>query len=406
MVRVGQVAELVYALVLGTSPARVKGSSPFLPTVSVSNKIQLRLDFVFIKLFLGYNTQINNLQVMIEIKEILEEKDWTPEVITVDVPIPQSWWYGEAQKKRGRQVRRYVMTRDGTPRLYVQWIEYPLISVLGYWYAPYGPVSHKLQSDEVEYMKKFFADHEDGRNLVFMRFDFYPALDSDFNSSVSNEFRKASASSSSGSYYQPRNEWFTDISGTPDEILSSMHQKTRYSVRLAEKKGVEVTVISGKDLVSRLPDFMNLMKSTAKRNKFTLHDDFYYKVFFDEVASRSNGFLIEARYEGELLASHMIIISGTVAHFVFGGTSDSKKDLCAPYLAHFAGMKESKLLGARSYNFGGISVSSSVPEWEGVTVFKKKFGGAVVTHSPYFDLVLKPLWYFAYNFRKLLRKYL
>ncbi|MFA6050719.1 MAG: peptidoglycan bridge formation glycyltransferase FemA/FemB family protein [Candidatus Paceibacterota bacterium] len=343
---------------------------------------------------------------MISIKEIVTEAEYKPREVCDSVPLPQTWWYGEAQVKRGRQVKRFALFRDNEIKGYVQWIAYPLVSTLSYWYAPYGPVMASPDREILIALRDKFKSLEEDNGIVFIRFDFFPALSGEMTDTASKIFTRSSKTASSGSYYQPRYEWYTDIKESEDTIIMAMHQKTRYSVRLAEKKGVTTSVVSGKDLSSHLSSFLDLMKKTAKRNQFTLHDDFYYKTFFEEVAERGNGFLIEASLSGELLASHLVIVEGDVAHYVFGGTSDTKKEICAPFLAHFNGMKEAKLLGAKYYNFGGINEAGSAPHWEGVTAFKKRFGGHVVAHSEYFDVVIRPFWYHLYNFRKFIKRFI
>jgi lipid II:glycine glycyltransferase (peptidoglycan interpeptide bridge formation enzyme) len=58
-------------------------------------------------------------------------------------------------------------------------------------------------------------------------------------------------------------------------------------------------------------------------------------------------------------------------------------------------------LGCQYFNFGGITtIDQPNKGWEGLTNFKKKFGGEEVRHSDFFDLVVNPLIYWLYNLRK------
>jgi len=60
-----------------------------------------------------------------------------------------------------------------------------------------------------------------------------------------------------------------------------------------------------------------------------------------------------------------------------------------------------KKLNMRYFNFGGISNGDPLyKSWEGLTSFKKKFGGKEARHSDFFDLVINPFWYSLYNLRK------
>lgn len=346
---------------------------------------------------------------MIQIKEITEERDWHPEKLLPDFPFQQSFWYGEMQKKRGREVKRIEIFVDGDLRAVAQFVAYPLLKNKKYWYAAYGPIVKDPDLRLLKDIQKECRAILGSEHAVFVRLDFSLALSDELAKDAAAIFTKASRSSSSGAYFQPRFEWYTDISKSDEEILAAMHKKSRYYVKYAEKRGVKTEIIDGKMLLVHLERFLALMKDTAKRNGFSLHDDEYYKYFFEEVANRGNGFLVEARIEDDLpggdLAIHFFVVEGSVAHYVFGASSDDHKELCAPYLAHFRGMIEAKKRGAVEYNFGGVSDGDTDPDWQNITIFKKKFGGKILAHSKYFDIVLRPFWYYLYIARKLMKKF-
>ncbi len=342
---------------------------------------------------------------MISFKEIAEEKDWMLDMGNIGVPLPQSFDYGEIQKKIGRNIKRFEILNNNETLGYVEIIEYPMSLKLKYWYAPYGPVLKEHSENIISGIKKELKTFAFKSGIVFVRLDFSPTLGESETSFANEYFTLSNKSSYIGAYFQPREEWYTKINKTPEEILQSMHSKTRYSVRLSEKKGVATRVVK-EDLLSHLPNLLNLMKQTSKRNGFALHNENYYRSYFEEAEKTGRGFLIEAVFENKVLATHFVYIIKDVAHFVFGASSDEHKDLCAPYLAHFQGMLESRRLGASYYNFGAVTLSGENKSWQGLSVFKQKFGGEVVKHSNLFDLVLKPVWYYIYIIRKILRSYL
>lgn len=66
---------------------------------------------------------------------------------------------------------------------------------------------------------------------------------------------------------QPRFVFRLDLRGkTEDEIFASFHQKTRYNVRLASKKGVVIKEGSKEDLKA----FHEIMVETGKRDDFII----------------------------------------------------------------------------------------------------------------------------------------
>ena len=70
---------------------------------------------------------------------------------------------------------------------------------------------------------------------------------------------------------QPPRTIIMDIKGGGEEILARMKQKTRYNIRLAEKKGVTVRAWSDID------SFHKMMLLTGRRDGFGVHSLEYYK---------------------------------------------------------------------------------------------------------------------------------
>lgn len=338
---------------------------------------------------------------MITIEEIQSKDNWGSGLDTLSIPLTQTYMYGEIQKSCGRQVRRFNISYNGSFIGIVQFVEYPLINGLKYWYAPYGPVLREV-SLEILRLLKVELERVVIRDVAFVRLDFSPVLLPPVLQESKRVFHLAHQSSVHGAYFQPRNEWYTDISYDDDEVLlGHMHQKTRYSIKYAQRKGVSIQIVQD-NLVSEMDGFLCLMKTTSNRNNFALHDESYYKTYLEEVDKEKKGFLVKAFIGDTLLATHLIIVEGDTAHYVFGASSDEKRELCGPYLAHFAAMQKARSLGLRYYNFGGISLGDN-KSWGTLTVFKQKFGGQVFPHTPLLDFVVRPVWYYVYIFRKIIR---
>lgn len=331
---------------------------------------------------------------MLKVKEIEYRDEWVQ--VCKDLPLHflQSFWYGEIQKKLGNKIARVVVYKDDVAILIGQFINYKLIFGKTYWYAPYGPMVKVYDNDvalALKELKKYFKDS------VFVRLDMNPKMDSVDEKILKNETHRANKTTYRGSHFQPRTDRYVSILGTDDEILKKMHEKTRYSVRLSEKKGVKIVVEN--DIKKDLSLFVEMMKATAMRNSFALHEEEYYKHFFDHV---ENAFLVKATLLGELLAMHLIVCAGDTAHYVFGGSSDLHKNIPSPHLAHFAGMQEARSRGMIHYNFGAVSSKLQPnPKWDSISGFKRKFGGFEFNHSVFFDVVISSFWYYIYVARKL-----
>jgi lipid II:glycine glycyltransferase (peptidoglycan interpeptide bridge formation enzyme) len=146
------------------------------------------------------------------------------------------------------------------------------------------------------------------------------------------------------------------------------------------------------------------MEETAKRNGFRLHEKNYYWNIFRNL-SKTNSYLSIAKYKQKVLAIDLVIIFGGIANYVFGGLSNEERNRMPAHVAQWKAICYAKQCNCAYYNFGGISTDNNLYKgWDGLTTFKKKFGGKEVGHSDFFDIVVNPLWYHLYNFRKLIKK--
>ena len=100
---------------------------------------------------------------------------------------------------------------------------------------------------------------------------------------------------------QPRYVFRLDIKGkTEDEIFKAFHQKTRYNVRLATKKGVVVKEGTREDL----KDFHEIMKVTGKRDDFIIRPLEYFQKMYDELG-KDHVKLLMAYYEDKPISRNI-----------------------------------------------------------------------------------------------------
>ncbi len=72
---------------------------------------------------------------------------------------------------------------------------------------------------------------------------------------------------------QFRNTVLIDLSASEEEMLARMKPKTRYNIRLSEKKGVSVRVGTLEDL----PMLYKMYAETSVRDGFVIRDENYYQ---------------------------------------------------------------------------------------------------------------------------------
>ena len=339
---------------------------------------------------------------------ILKEiNNFDPSTICAETPFTQAGFYGDWQKALGREVKRYIInnvneiTKESEVVAYFQMIKYPLLLGKSYFYIPYGPVLKDSKPDQnlLIFIKKEIKNICKRENAVFTRLDFTPVIS---NNILNKIFTKSPLYTYHGAFFQPRTEWFLDLKKSETELLKEMHKNHRYSIRVAEKEKIEVEIVT-ENFENYFETFYELMAGTAERNGFNLHSKDYYQNIFNNLA-KTKSHLAVARYKEEILVIDLIITYGEVVSYVFSGSSNKERNKMPTYLALWQSILVAKKQGSTYYNFGGIS-GTDMPEknWEGLTAFKKKWGGKEIKHGDFIDIVTNPLWYLLYNSRKFLK---
>lgn len=194
---------------------------------------------------------------------------------------------------------------------------------------------------------------------------------------------------------QPRKTFILDLNRPEEEILSGMHEKTRYNIRLAEKKKVQIRKKADFEI------FWKMLQETAKRDGFYTHPKNYYEKLIAVKTENFSHELFFAEQEGNILAAALVNLyrSSGVATYLHGASSSRRREVMAPYLLHWRIIQELKRQGFSGYDWGGIDEI----KWPGVTRFKKGFGGEAVEFPPAVDLVFRPRFYRLFKFVNFLR---
>ncbi len=187
---------------------------------------------------------------------------------------------------------------------------------------------------------------------------------------------------------EPRCTLITDISKTENELLAGMHEKTRYNIRLAERKKLLITNYELRITDKGFNDFYNLLQQTSKRQKIKLHSREYYRKL-----TESNKVFV-AHYEDKPVACAMVNFYEDTATYLHGGSDEKYKNLMAPQLLHWEIIKIAKSRGIKFYDWWGIDEK----RWPGITRFKRGFGGKELCAPGTFDLPINKFLYKLYGF--------
>ncbi len=194
---------------------------------------------------------------------------------------------------------------------------------------------------------------------------------------------------------QPRFVFRLDIKDkTEDEILAGFHQKTRYNIRLATKKGVLVKEGTKEDL----KDFHKIMVETGSRDGFIIRPLEYFEKMYDELAPKHMKLLM-AYYEDKPISGIIPIMYGNKTWYLYGASSNSHRNLMPNYLLQWEMIKQAIANKHDMYDFRGVSgvVDESHPQY-GLYRFKKGFGAEFTEFIGEVYLPFKPLVYKTYKF--------
>ncbi len=173
-----------------------------------------------------------------------------------------------------------------------------------------------------------------------------------------------------------------------ESLFAAMHPKTRYNIRLAERKGVSVTRVEASPKMIHM--FWGLLRETAARDGFTLHAEAYYEQMLRHVPSA----LFVASWNGQPLAAALVAFFGTTAYYLHGGSASIHRDAQAPVALHWVIMRDVRQQGMTVYDLWG----ADEVRWPGVTRFKRGFAPdlPLTEYAGAFDWPLSRFPYVAY----------
>ena len=203
---------------------------------------------------------------------------------------------------------------------------------------------------------------------------------------------------------QPPDSTLVDLTGTEEEILEKMHSKWRYNIRLSERKGVVIHRYLGNDinLSEKIDKFYELTKITNARDGNASHSKAYYadliKSSAEEVSAGKDVPVISlyiAEHEGEEIASIMTLFSHDEAIYLYGASSNNKRNLMPNHLLQWTAMKDAKAYGSKYYDMYGMPPEGKDENhpMHGLYMFKANFGGKNIHRTGSWDIPLKAIYH-------------
>lgn len=329
---------------------------------------------------------------------------WDADLLARQGHLLQSWAWGELKSRFGWSA---VRLRVGNAAVQLLFRRLPLGLTVAY--IPKGPLVDWADGEQCRAL--FAAIHLEANKwrAIFLKVEpdiWSPKLALD--TSLATKATKFLTESGfiPADTIQPRTSLMIDLSRDETDILAAMKQKTRYNIRLAEKKGITVRQGSAADVAT----FHRLALVTAARDGFGVHSLDYYQAAYDLFGPDRCAFLM-AEFEGQPLAGLMAFSQGREAYYFYGASGSEHRNLMAPYWLQWGAMRWAKTRGCTCYDLWGIPDAGPATleaEFEqrqdglwGVYRFKRGFGGQWLQSVGAFDYLYNPLLYRLY---KLMRR--
>lgn len=323
------------------------------------------------------------------IKEINDKTLWDSFASKNPDTFLQSWSWGEFSKSMNERIWRLGIYSKG--HLVAVCLVIKINARRGkFLFAPHGPITILSDINDLKIILSRLLNHlvllAKQEGCFFIRVA--PVIeDNQTNRSLFKTlgFRKAAL------HMHAERCWILDLSKTEKTLLSNMRKTTRYLVRQKDKVNI---IIKKSENIDDLLQFYHIYKQTEKRHGFVAFGKKYLQKEF-EVFSQSRGSVLYFAFHGnELLSTAFIITYGRSGFYHHGASISKNTKIPASYILQWEIIKDLKKQGFWFYNFWGISPENKPNHpWQGLTFFKKGFGGFAKQFIPTQDYVITiPYW--------------
>ena len=279
-------------------------------------------------------------------------------------PLLQSWAWGEVQLRAGWHVER-LQLETGLATVLIGG------RVLRHAYVPRGPVPPEPRA--VEELIAWAR-----RNRI-ARLRVEPEAGPDLADSLT---ALALHAEPDARLQQPAHTAVVRLAASPDQVLGGFKPKTRYNIRLAERRGVEVTTGADAEELERQA------AATAGRQGIRLPGAGYYRVLLEQLPWCRT---YVARHEGEPLAAILVARHAGRAYYLYGGSNGRKRELMPMYAAQWEAMRSAAEDGLADYDLWGIPPPDQPDHpWQGLLQFKAGFNGRQVEYCGVWEADLSP----------------
>ncbi len=338
------------------------------------------------------------------LEQHIDQGKWNAFVVQHSSPssFSQSWQWGEFQKSLGNNVYRLALSDDHGHIALCQIIVRHLYFGATYLYVPRGPVV-KDAAHVGEILKLFTMRLQSiakKERAILIRF--VPPFEQSVDfSSLGFKTPKVLLTQK-----EPEYTMLMDLTKSEDELVQNMHRKTRYNIKLGQRKGVEVFDKTFDDNAFRR--FLTLAEETSKRHSVRFwprarFEKFREQFFIRPTADPADPYaiLLVGEWQGMILAGAIVLFFGDSGTRLYSCSSEKHTENKIPNLVIWESIKQAKKRNKRWLDMWGIAPRGAGKDnpWFGFTAMKLGYGTPGLTsrevhYAGAWDLVLnKPAYH-------------
>ena len=295
----------------------------------------------------------------------------------------QSWRWGDLKARYGWRPLRLGVFEGATMLAGAQILMRvrrlpPLGPAAGVAYVPRGPLADSVQQAESLLAAAVKAARAGGASFVRVE----PPARASLAALRDLRFRPTPQ------FVQIPRTALVDLRPELDRVMASFKPKMRYNIRLALRRGVEISEARAD---ADFEDFLRLTRITAEREAFAIHSPAYYRDVWRSFLPEHAAMFI-ARLHGEPLSALLTLRFGPTAVYLYGASSNRHRNLMAPHALQWAAMQWARSHRCEWYDLWGMADPGVGSDpLAGVHRFKLGFNPRSLEYPGAFDRAIDPV---------------
>ena len=322
-------------------------------------------------------------------KPIVDPAQWNSALATLPARhVLQSWEWGQFKSRWGWTPRYFLYEENHDSRAAALVLKRTLsrtgLSIL---YVPKGPALDYADIALVDRVLQQLTEIARRDRAIFIKID--PDLAAADQARLIDRGWRPSTEQ-----IQFRNTMLIDLTPGEDQLLAAMKPKTRYNIRLAQKKGVTVRTGSLDDLEL----LYAMYAETSQRDQFLIRPLDYYRDAWGSFIQSKRAQPFIAEVESEAVAGLILFYFADRAWYMYGMSRNLHREHMPNHLLQWHAMQWAKAQGCTIYDLWGApdELNENDSMW-GVYKFKEGLGGQFTPHVGAYDFVVSRFWYWVYS---------